>query len=102
MDAYFGGLLNTIYKTKLERRKRLMETSTHGEEYFFSNIKRINEMFANSVALKKIAVINGEQPDSFYYLDLIKKNCGEEVYNGLELLYKKALDGIQLDEEISL
>ena len=102
MDAYFGGLLNTIYKTKLERRKRLMETSTHGEEYFFSNIKRINEMFANFVELKKLAVINGEQPDSFYYLDLIKKNCGEEVYNGLELLYKKALDGIQLDEEITL
>jgi len=33
---------------------------------------------------------------------LIKKNCGEEVYNGLELLYKKALDRIQLDEEITL
>ena len=59
-------------------------------------------MFANFVQLKKLAAINGKQTDAFYYLDLIKKNCGEEVYNELELLYKKALDRIQLDEEITI
>ena len=103
MDAYYGGLLETIYSIKHKRRKRLMETSTHGEDYFCNNnIIRIHEMLANFVALKKLAAINGEQTDSFYYLDLIKKNCGEEVYNELELLYKKALDRIQLDEEITI
>ena len=102
MDAYFGGLLNTIYKTKLERRKRLMEISTHSEKYFCDNRSRINEMFANFVELKKLAARKDDQPDSIYYLDMIRKSCGEEVYNGLELLYKKALDGIQLDEEITL
>jgi len=102
MDAYYGGLINTIYTTELERRKSLMATSTHGEEYFFSNKTRVDEMFADFVALKKLAAINVEQTDSFYYLDLIKKNCGKEVYNGLELLYEKALDKIQLDEEITI
>ena len=110
MDAYYGGLLETIYSIKLKRRKRLMATSTHGEEYFFSNKTRVDEMFADFIELKKQALREEKNLDkskdpfnsAYYYLEMIKKNCGEEVYNGLELLYKKALDRIQLDEEITI
>ena len=109
MDAYYGGLLNTIYKTELKDRYDYPK-STHGEEYFFSNIKRIDEMFANFIELKKLAARKEQTLDTrenpydsaYYYLEMIKKNCGEEVYNGLELLYEKALDKIQLDEEITI
>ena len=110
MDAYYGGLLETIYSIKLKRRKRLMATSTHGEEYFFSNKTRVDEMFADFIELKKQALREEKNLDkgkapfnsAYYYLNLIRKNCGEEVYNGLELLYEKALDKIQLDEEITI
>ena len=109
MDAYYGGLIATIYTKKFKGRNLIMATSTHGEEYFFHNIKRIDEMFANFVALKKLAarkeqtLNTREHPyDGARCLNLIRKNCGEEVYNGLELLYKKALDRIQLDEEITI
>ncbi len=109
MDAYYGGLLDTIYTQKFKGRDLIMATSTHGEEYFFINIKRIDEMFADFVALKKLAarkeqtLNTREHPyDGARCLNLIRKNCGEEVYNGLELLYKKALDRIQLDEEITI
>ena len=109
MDAYYGGLLNTIYKTKLKDRNDYPK-STHNEGYFSNNKSRINEMFADFVALKKQALREEKSLDkskdpfnsAYYYLNLIRKNCGEEVYNGLELLYKKALDKIQLDEEITI
>ena len=102
MDAYYGGLLNTIYKTRIKNRTHYLKSSTHSENYFRNNRSRIEEMFANFVELKKLVARKDDQPDSIYYLDMIRKSCGEEVYNGLELLYKKALDGIQLDEEITL
>ena len=109
MDAYYGGLIATIYTKKFKGRNLIMATSTHGEEYFFHNIKRIDEMFANFVALKKLAARKEQTLDTREHpydgarcLNLIRKNCGEEVYNGLELLYKKALDRIQLDEEITI
>ena len=102
MDAYYGGLLNTIYKTRIKNRTHYLKSSTHSENYFRNNRSRIEEMFANFVELKKLAARKDDQPDSIYYLDMIRKSCGEEVYNGLELLYKKALDKIQLDEEITI
>ena len=102
MDAYYGGLLNTIYKTRIKNRTHYLKSSTHSENYFRTNRSRIEEMFANFVELKKIAARKADQPNSIYYLDMIRKSCGEEVYNELELLYKKALDRIQLDEEITI
>ena len=109
MDAYYGGLLETIYGTELKDRNDYLR-STHNEDYFSDNRSRINEMFADFVALKKQALreeksLNKSKDpfnSAYYYLNLIRKNCGEEVYNGLELLYKKALDKIQLDEEITI
>ena len=109
MDAYYGGLLETIYETELKDRNDYLR-STHNEDYFSDNRSRINEMFADFVALKKQALreeksLNKSKDpfnSAYYYLNLIRKNCGEEVYNGLELLYKKALDKIQLDEEITI
>ena len=102
MDAYYGGLLNTIYKTRIKNRTHYLKSSTHSENYFRNNRSRIEEMFANFVELKKLAARKADQPDNIYYLDMIRKSCGEEVYNELELLYKKALDKIQLDEEITI
>ena len=107
MDAYYGGLLETIYETELKDRNDYLR-STHNEDYFSNNKDRINEMFANFIELKKQALREEKNLDkgkapfnsAYYYLNLIRKNCGEEVYNGLELLYKKALDKIELDEEI--
>ena len=109
MDAYYGGLLETIYETELKDRNDYLR-STHNEDYFSNNKDRINEMFANFIELKKQALreeksLNKSKDpfnSAYYYLNLIRKNCGEEVYNGLELLYKKALDKIQLDEEITI
>ena len=99
MDAYFGGALTTLYKTELNGRLHY-PVSVHGEEYFTNNEIRIDEMFADFVALKKLAARGGEESKSIDYLNKIKSICGEEVYNELESLYEKALDKIELDEEI--